>query len=78
MATEQAYAQNHRIAIWDMYDIVGGKQRACLNWVAGNYYQKDRIHFTHQGYTVQGLLLHEALIKAYNNYVATQFTGSRN
>lgn len=78
VATEQNYARDHRMAIWDMYDIVGGKQRACLNWVAGNYYQKDRIHFTRQGYTVQGLLLHEALIKAYNNYVATQFTGSRN
>lgn len=78
VATEQAYARDNRLAIWDMYDIVGGKQRACLNWVAGDYYQKDRIHFTRQGYIVQGLLLHEALIKAYNNYVATQFTGSRN
>lgn len=78
VATEQAYARDNRIAIWDMYDIVGGKQRACQNWLAGNYYQKDRIHFTHQGYTVQGLLLHEALIKAYNKYVETQFAGLGN
>lgn len=78
VATEHAYAQNNRMAIWDMYDIVGGKQHACQNWVVGDYYQKDRIHFTRQGYTVQGLLLHEALIKAYNKYVETQFAGLGN
>lgn len=76
--TEQMYAKANHLAVWDMYDIVGGQRRACLNWVAGHYFQKDRIHFTQQGYTIQGLLLHEALIKAYNNYVATQLTGYRN
>ena len=69
---ELKFAREHGIAIWDMYDIVGGKQRACLNWNAANMYQRDKIHFTHEGYTLQGLLLHEAFIKAYNNYVATR------
>lgn len=63
---ELKFAREHGIAIWDMYDIVGGKQRACLNWNAANMYQRDKIHFTHEGYTLQGLLLHEAFIKAYN------------
>lgn len=69
---ELKFAREHGIAIWDMYDIVGGKQRACLNWNAANMYQRDKIHFTHEGYTLQGLLLHEAFIKAYNHYVATR------
>lgn len=69
---ELKFAREHGIAIWDMYDIVGGKQRACLNWNAANMYQRDKIHFTHEGYTLQGLLLYEAFIKAYNHYVATR------
>lgn len=69
---ELKFAREHGIAIWDMYDIVGGKQRACLNWDAAKMYQCDKIHFTHEGYTLQGLLLHEAFIKAYNHYVATR------
>lgn len=69
---ELKFAREHGIAIWDMYDIVGGMQRACLNWNAANMYQRDKIHFTHEGYTLQGLLLHEAFIKAYNHYVATR------
>lgn len=69
---ELKFAREHGIAIWNMYDIVGGKQRACLNWNAAKMYQRDKIHFTHEGYTLQGLLLHEAFIKAYNHYVATR------
>lgn len=69
---ELKFAREHGIAIWDMYDIVGGKQHACLNWNAAKMYQRDKIHFTHEGYTLQGLLLHEAFIKAYNHYVATR------
>lgn len=69
---ELEFAREHGIAIWDMYDIVGGRQRACLNWNAAKMYQRDKIHFTREGYTLQGLLLHEAFIKAYNNYVATR------
>lgn len=69
---ELKFAREHGIAIWDMYDIVGGKQRACLNWNTAKMYQRDKIHFTHEGYTLQGLLLHEAFIKAYNHYVATR------
>ena len=70
--TERQFAEENHLALWDMYDIVGGKSRACLNWLAARMYQRDRIHFKVEGYTLQGLLLHEAFIKAYNDYVATQ------
>lgn len=76
--TEQDYAASRKLALWDMYHIVGGERRACLNWSAGNYYQRDKIHFTQDGYILQGLLLHEAIIKSYNNYVETQLDGTRN
>ena len=67
---ELKFVREHALAVWDLYDIVGGSRHACLNWTAANMYQRDKIHFTREGYTLQGLLLHEALIKAYNDYVA--------
>lgn len=64
------YANKNGYACWDLYNIAGGRNRACLNWVNGNYMVRDRVHYTAGGYTVQGNLLYEALIKAYNDYVA--------
>lgn len=76
--TEKEYAASRGIALWNLYDIAGGKRYACRNWNAGHYYQHDRIHFTAEGYRLQGLLLHEAIIKAYNDYVETQLGGIGN
>lgn len=70
--TEKDFAIDNGIAVWDLYDIVGGERFACKNWTAAGMYQKDKIHFTRDGYTLQGLLIHEAFIKAYNDYVATK------
>lgn len=68
--TITAYAGRNKMAYWDMYTIVGGRKSACLNWTNNNLMQRDRIHFTADGYRIQGNLLYEALIKAYNDYVA--------
>ena len=76
--TELDYAASRKLAIWDMYHVVGGERYACLNWSNGNYFQRDKIHFTQDGYILQGLLLHEAIIKSYNNYVETQLDGTWN
>lgn len=65
------YAQEHKMAVWDMYNIVGGKTDACRNWTKHHMFRADGIHFTPDGYRLQGNLLHQALIKAYNEYVAT-------
>lgn len=70
--TEKSFASDNHLAIWNLYDVVGGENFACKNWTAAGMYQRDKIHFTREGYTLQGLLLHEAFIKAYNDYVATK------
>lgn len=70
--TEKDFAAENKIAVWDLYDVVGGEKFACKNWTAAGMYQRDKIHFTREGYALQGLLLHEAFIKAYNDYVATK------
>lgn len=68
--TIREYAVKRGYAVWDMYEIAGGRERACLNWIKGNYMVRDRVHYTADGYKVQGNLLYEALIKAYNEYVS--------
>lgn len=65
------YAGEHQMAVWDLYNIVGGKTDACRNWTKHRMLRADGIHFTSDGYRLQGNLLHQALIKAYNEYVAT-------
>lgn len=70
--TEKNFAADNKLAVWDLYDVVGGEKFACKNWTSAGMYQRDKIHFTREGYTLQGLLLHEAFIKAYNDYVATK------
>jgi lysophospholipase L1-like esterase len=63
------FSKEKRYAYWDMYRIVGGKNKACKNWRENDFMVRDKIHFTSTGYRIQGELLYEALIKAYNQYV---------
>ncbi len=64
------YAREQGMAVWNLYEIVGGKAYACRNWTKHRMLRSDGIHFTSEGYRLQGNLLHQALIKAYNDYVA--------
>lgn len=64
------YARNHQLLVWDMYDVVGGKRRACTNWTEAKLMRPDHVHYLPEGYILQGNLLYQALIKAYNDYVS--------
>lgn len=64
------FATNHQLALWDMYTLVGGSQRACKNWKEAGLMRPDHVHYMPEGYFLQGELLYEALIKAYNDYVS--------
>lgn len=68
--TIQNYARTHRLVMWDLYYVVGGSRRACKNWLAAGLMRPDHVHYTAEGYTLQGELLYEAIIKAYNHYVS--------
>lgn len=67
--TIRRYAVNNRLLVWDMYDAVGGRQRACANWTEARLMRPDHVHFLPEGYILQGNLLYQAIIKAYNDYV---------
>lgn len=63
------YGKDNNIAVWDMYNIAGGESNACTNWRNAGLMNKDQIHYTMAGYKLQGQMLGEAIIKAYNKYV---------
>ena len=68
--TIHRFARHYGLVVWDMYNVVGGSKRACKNWTAAGLMRPDHVHYLPAGYTLQGDLLYEAIIKAYNDYVA--------
>ena len=68
--TIRRYAKDHRLLVWDMYDVVGGKRRACTNWTEAKLMRPDHVHYLPEGYILQGNLLYQAIIQAYNDYVS--------
>lgn len=57
------------IAFWDMYKINGGKNSAA-EWRMKGLLRPDGVHFTKDGYVLQGRLLFEAIMNGYTAYVA--------
>jgi lysophospholipase L1-like esterase len=55
-------------AYWDLYEVAGGKH-AADQWKKNKLLQSEGIHFTKAGYELQGTLLYQAFLKAYNEYV---------
>lgn len=68
--TIRRYAEEHHLLVWDMYDVVGGRRRACTNWAEAKLMRPDHVHYLPEGYILQGELLYQALIQAYNDYVS--------
>ncbi|MBK5269987.1 MAG: hypothetical protein JJE22_03130, partial [Bacteroidia bacterium] len=59
-----------RIPLWDLYRITNGYGSA-YSWLKRGLMNNDRVHFTSEGYRLQGNLLFNALAKGYNTYVST-------
>ena len=58
-------------ALWDLYDFSGGKNSAA-DWKSRGLMASDSVHYTRTGYAVQGKLLYQSLVKAYNDYVLSR------
>lgn len=67
--TIHKYADENGLAVWDVYNILGGARRACLNWQEAGLMRPDHVHYTPDGYVMQGELFYQAILKAYNEYV---------
>lgn len=59
-------AKEKNVAVWNWYDIMGGSN-SILEWKNEGLARRDLIHFTREGYALQGELLYEALIHQYLN-----------
>lgn len=65
----RAFCQREAIPFWDLYAITGGYGSA-HSWSRRRLMSRDRVHFTAEGYRIQGRLLLNALAKGYNSYIA--------
>ncbi len=68
---EQAFLEmgkQYNAAVWDQFDIMGGLY-SMKDWEDAGLAQKDRIHFTSDGYKLLGDLLYNALIESYIQHV---------
>lgn len=64
------YCNKNYIPAWDLYSITSG-YGSSYSWARRGLMSRDRIHFTSEGYRLQGSLLLIALSKGYNGYVSS-------
>lgn len=62
------YCNKNYIPLWDLYRITNGYGSA-YTWARRGLMSKDKVHFTADGYRLQGELLYHALAKGYNSYL---------
>lgn len=65
------YAHEKGYALWDLHTMTGGENSA-LNWKSLGLMSADSVHYSKAGYAIQGKLLYQSLIKAYNTFVETE------
>lgn len=60
--------KKYNAAVWDQFDVMGGLY-SMRNWENAGLAQKDKVHFTSEGYKLIGDLLYNALISRYIEHV---------
>jgi len=61
-------AKEYDAGVWDMYEVMGGLNSVVL-WERNGLVQRDKIHFTREGYLIMGDLFFNALMKNFEKYV---------
>lgn len=64
-------AARNNLAYWDLQTIMGGRG-SIHQWRANGLSAADNVHFTQQGYILQGELLYNALMNGYGYYKSTK------
>ena len=68
---EQAFMElgaEYNAAVWNQFDIMGGLH-SMQDWQNEGLAQRDKIHFTRDGYILMGDLLYNALIERYLEHI---------
>lgn len=66
--TIKEYGIKNNIAVWDWYTIAGGNG-ACEAWINEEGMKNDHMHYTQKGYILQGNLLYQSILKAYEQHL---------
>lgn len=61
-------AEEYKTGVWDMYEVMGGLNSVVL-WEKNGLAQRDKIHFTREGYLLLGDLFFNALMNNFEKYV---------
>ncbi len=61
-------AEKYHAGVWDLFTLMGGL-RSMKQWEAQGLAQRDKVHFTSQGYKLLGNLFYNALISDYINHL---------
>ena len=67
LVVQQAFmemAEDYGGVVWDQFEVMGGL-KSMQAWEKAGLAQKDKIHFTRDGYRLMGDLLYNALIESY-------------
>lgn len=62
------YGAENGVAVLDLYQITAGSGSS-KKWIEHKLMQRDRIHYTSEGYALQGLLIFGAIMDGYNRFV---------
>lgn len=65
-------AKQYDAAVWDLFSVMGGLQ-SVREWLSAGLANRDKIHFTREGYMLQGNLLFEAIIQAWSDFIDTVY-----
>lgn len=61
-----AYCNVNKISLYNLYQ-VGGGYGSAYRWIRSGLINRDRVHYTVEGYRVHGELLWQAMTKRYNS-----------
>lgn len=72
-ALTRYYTEQH-VALWDQYRITNGYGSA-YSWIRRRLMNRDRVHYTAEGYRIMGQLLLSALARGYNSFTTLKQQG---
>lgn len=57
------------VGYWDLFELAGG-QNSAQNWRNAGLFSRDSVHYSQEGYRVQGRLFFQAMMQGYNEFVS--------
>lgn len=64
-------ARKHDAGVWDMFEVMGGLNSVVL-WEQSRLAQRDKVHFTREGYLLIGDLFFNAFMQNFEKYIQTE------